>query len=73
MGPNQEVETLVHIHISKVEHDFPRMVIQVQERQVWKLKLTLKCCSNRLTKQDLILIQKFELVHKIKDLSYIPD
>ena len=31
VGPNQEVETQVHIHFPTVECDFLRLVIQVQE------------------------------------------
>ena len=50
VGPNQEVETQVHIHFSTMEYDFLRLVIQGQEWQVWELKLTLKYCSNQVTK-----------------------
>ena len=31
VGPNQEVETLVHIYFPKMKCDFLRLVIQVQE------------------------------------------
>ena len=48
--PNQEVETLVHINFPTMENDFLRLVIQVQEWQVWESKLTLKYYSNRVAK-----------------------
>ena len=49
-GPKKEIETQVHIHFPTTECDFLRLVIQVQEWQVWELKLTLKCCSNWVAK-----------------------
>ena len=72
MGPNQEVETLVHIHFLTMECDFEKLVIQVQEWQVWKSNLTLKCCSNPVAKQESILIQKFKLDHKFETQGHIP-
>jgi len=48
-----------------------KLVIQVQEWQVWEWKLTLKYCSNRVAKQQLILIQKFKLDHKFENLGHI--
>ena len=50
VGPNQEVETQLQIHFPMMECDFLRLVIQVQEWQVWELKLTLKYYSSWVTK-----------------------
>ena len=71
VSPNQEVETLVYIHFLIIECDFARLVIQVQEWQVWNSKLTLKYCSDRVTQQESILIQKFKLDHKFENLGHI--
>ena len=72
-SPNQEFEILFHIYFPTMECDYLRLVIQVQEWQVWKSRLTLKYCLNQVAKQEAILIQKFELDHKFKNLGHILD
>ena len=50
VGPNQKVETQLHIYFLIIECDFLRLVIQVQEWKEWESKLTLKYYSNQVAK-----------------------
>ena len=65
-GPNQEIEILFHIYFPITECDFLRLVIQVQEWQVWESKLTLKCCSNQVAKHESILIQNLKWITNLR-------
>jgi len=46
LSPNQKIESLVQSHFTSMECNFVRLVIQVQELQIWEPKMALKCGYN---------------------------
>ena len=62
-GSKSKIKCLVHIHFPSMEYDFVRSVIQIQDLQAWKSKLTRKCCWNEVIIRESTLIQKLKLNH----------